>query len=186
MSLNMDQFHRDYDGPRKNPLRREQRMNWKTGAVLLSGLLVACAQQQSPEATTPPEPAQASVSAPAETAAPAPAPAPAPAQTPAPAPGQAQSAAPAQAPPPAAESAPADRIVSIQGASCEDLLRLSPEDRDAASMFYIGYQASRFRARTVNVSLIPSIEAQAVTYCAENPRRPVAQAFAEAYSRNRR
>jgi hypothetical protein len=53
-------------------------------------------------------------------------------------------------------------------------------------MFYIGYQASRLRARTINVSLIPSIEAQAVTYCQENPRRTVAQAFAEAYSRTRK
>ena len=50
-------------------------------------------------------------------------------------------------------------------------------------MFYIGYQAPRVRARTINVGVIPSIEAQAVTYCAENPRRTVAQAFAEAYSR---
>jgi hypothetical protein len=145
-------------------------MSGKTVALLLSGLLVACAQTQSPEATAPPEPAQAPASAPA--------------QTPAPAPGEAQ--APAPAPAPVAASAPADHIVNIQGASCEDLLRLSPEDRDAASMFYIGYQASRFRARTINVGVIPSIEAQAVTYCAENPRRPVAQAFSEAYSRARK
>lgn len=139
-------------------------MNRKTVAVLLSGLLVACAQTQSPEATAPPEPA------------PAQAPAPAPAAVP----------APAQPPAPAAETAPVNHIVNIQRASCQDLLRLSPDDRDAASMFYIGYQASRFRARTINVGLIPSIEAQAVTYCAENPRRPVAQAFAEAYSRTPR
>lgn len=153
-------------------------MNGKTTAVLFSGLLVACAQPQSPEATTPPEPVQAPVSASAETAAHAPAPAPA--QTPAPAPGQAQAQAPATKP------VPVDHVVNIQRASCEDLLRLSPEDREAASMFYIGYQASRFRARTINVGVIPSIEAQAVTYCAENPRRAVAQAFAEAYSRTPR
>jgi hypothetical protein len=153
-------------------------MNRRMVAILLSGLLVACAQ--SPQATAPPELAQASASAPAGT----PAPAPAPAQTPAPAPGEAQAPAPASAP--SAASAPADHIVNIQGASCQDLLRLSPEDRDAASMFYIGYQASRFRARTINVGVIPSIEAQAVTYCEENPRRPVAQVFAEAYSRTRR
>jgi len=62
---------------------------------------------------------------------------------------------------------------------------LSPEDRAAASMFYIGYQASHFRARTINVGVIPSIEAQAVTYCQENPNWSVAQAFAQAYLRAR-
>jgi HdeA/HdeB family len=133
-------------------------MNGKTVAVFLSGFLTACAQTQSPEATAPSEPAQA----------------------------QAQAPPPAPAPPSAAEAAPVDHIVNIQRASCQDLLSLSPEDRDAASMFYIGYQASRSRARTINVGVIPSIEAQAVTYCAENPRRPVAQAFAEAYSHTRR
>jgi hypothetical protein len=151
-------------------------MNWKTVPVLLSGLLVACAQPQSPEATAPPGPAQA------QAPAPAPAQASAPAQAAAPAPAETA----AQAPAPAAEAAPVDRIINIQRAGCEDLLRLSPEDRAAASMFYIGYQASRSRARTINVSLIPSIEAQAVTYCRENPRRTVAQVFAEAYSRTRR
>lgn len=151
-------------------------MNRKTAALLLSGLLGACAQTQSPEATAPPEPAQAPAFAPAGSAAPAPTSAPA--QTPAPAPGEAQ--------PPAPAAAPVDHVVNIQGASCEDLLRLSPDDRDAASMFYIGYQASRLRAKTINVGVIPSIEAQAVTYCEENPRRAVAQAFAEAYSRTRR
>ena len=133
-------------------------MNWKTAAVLLSGLLVACAQTQSPKATTQSEPA------------PAPAPTPAPAAPPA----------------PAAESAPVDHIVNIRRASCQDLLKLSPDDLDAASMFYIGYQASHFRASTINVGLIPSIEAQALTYCTENPNRTVAQAFAEAYLRTRK
>jgi hypothetical protein len=137
-------------------------MNGKTAAVLLSGLLVACAQTQPPEATAQSEPASASSSAPAEP--------------------------PATAVPqaPAAGSARVDRIVNIQRAGCEDLLKLSPEDRDAASMFYIGYQASRSRASTINVGLIPSIEAQALTYCAENPNRAVVQAFAEAYSRTRK
>jgi len=129
-------------------------MNAKTVAVLLSGLLVACAQTQPPEATAP--------------AAPSPPP------------------APAAAPPPTAESGPVDHIVSIRGALCGDMLRLAPDDRAAATMFYIGYQASRFRARTINVALIPSIEAQALTYCEENPERPVVQAFAAAYSEARR
>ena len=52
-------------------------------------------------------------------------------------------------------------------------------------MFYIGYQASRLRATTINVGVIPNIQAQALTYCQENPDRPVAQAFAQAYLRTR-
>ena len=129
-------------------------MNGRTAAILLSGLLVACAQSQPQEATAPP----------------APPPAPASAAVPA----------------PATEAGPVGHIVSIRGARCGDLLRFAPDDRAAATMFYIGYQASRFRARTVNVALIPSIEAQALTYCEENPDRPVVQAFAEAYSEARR
>jgi hypothetical protein len=53
-------------------------------------------------------------------------------------------------------------------------------------MFYIGYQASRLRATTINVGVIPSIEAQAVIYCQQNPDQPVARAFAQAYSRSQR
>jgi len=75
---------------------------------------------------------------------------------------------PAPAPVQASAAAPADHIVNIREARCGDLLKLAPDDRAAATMFYIGYQASRFRARTVNVALIPSIEAQALTNCEEN------------------
>ena len=130
-------------------------MNGKPAAMVLSGLLVACVQTQPPEATTPP------------------APSPPPAQTQAPAP-------PAQA-----AAAPVDHIVNIRGARCEDLLKLEPDDRAAATMFYIGYQASRLRASTINVGVIPSIQEQAIAYCEENPDRTVAQAFAHAYPRAR-
>jgi hypothetical protein len=128
-------------------------MNGKTSAVLLSVLLVACVQTQPPEVAAP--------------AAPSLPPAPAPAAA----------LAPATESPP-----PADHIVYIRRASCQDLLKLAPEDRAAASMFYIGYQAARFRAGSINVGVIPSIQAQALAYCEENPDRPVVQAFAEAYS----
>jgi hypothetical protein len=133
-------------------------MNSKATAVLLSGLLFACVQTQPPEAAAPSAPSTPAASAPA----------------------------PAPAQPSAAEAAPTDHIVNIRRASCQDLLRLSPEDRAAATMFYIGYQASRLRATTINVGVIPSIEARALTYCQENPDEPVAQAFAQAYLRNRR
>jgi hypothetical protein len=133
-------------------------MNGKPAAVLLSGLLLACVQMQLPEATTPP----------------------------APSPPPAQAQAPAPPAPTAAAEPPPDHIVNIRRARCEDMLKLSPEDRAAASMFYIGYQASRLRASTINVGVIPSIEEQAIAYCEENPDRTVAQAFADAYSQSRR
>jgi len=95
-------------------------------------------------------------------------------------------AAPAPAQAPAAAAAPADHIVRIREATCQDVLGLAPDDRAAATMFYIGYQASRFRSKTINVALIPSIEGQALAYCEENPDRTVVQAFAKAYSEARR
>jgi hypothetical protein len=144
-------------------------MNSKATAVLLSGLLFACAQTQPPQAAalSAPSPPAASALGPEAGTAPAP------------------TAAPAAAQPPAAKSAPPNHIVNIRGARCQDLVRLSPEDRAAASMFYIGYQASRLRATTINVSVIPSIEDQALIYCQENPDEPVAQSFAQAYLRTR-
>jgi hypothetical protein len=131
-------------------------MNGKLAAVLLSGLLFACVQTQQPEATTPPVPS--------------------------PPPVQVQATPPVQA----AAEPPQDRIVNIRRARCEDLLKLAPDDRAAASMFYIGYQASRVRVSTVNVGMIPSIEEQAIAYCEEHPDRTVVQAFEHAYSQTRR
>jgi hypothetical protein len=117
-------------------------MNGKTAAVLLSGLLFACA---SPPAPAPPPP------------------------PPAP--------APMAAPPPAAA-----RWVAIRDADCATLLSLSEDDRTAASLFYLGYQASRIGARAVNKSAIPSMEQLAALYCEAHPNRPVAEAFAHAYA----
>jgi hypothetical protein len=140
----------------KNPAAKgANTMNAKSAAVLLSGLLAACAPTQPPEAAAPPAPSPP----PTEAAAP-------PATEPAP--------------------PPVDHVVNIRRAGCQDLLKLSPDDRSAASMFYIGYEASRFGSSTINVGGIPSIAAQAFTYCQEHPERTAAQAFAEAYSRRRR
>jgi hypothetical protein len=90
-------------------------------------------------------------------------------------------AAPAPAPAPVAEPTPSDRWVSIQGATCEKLLELSPDDRAAASLFYIGYQAARFGSRAINVSAIPDAEKWAESYCAEHPGRSAVEAFRQAY-----
>jgi hypothetical protein len=128
-------------------------MNGKIAFVLLSGVLSGslCACVQPQEAAAP--------------AAPPPPPV----------------AAPAPAPAPVAEPMPSNRWVSIQGATCERLLELSPDDRAAASLFYIGYQAARFRSRTINVGAIPNTEEWASSYCAEHPGRPAVEAFRQAY-----
>ena len=132
-------------------------MNGKTAFVLLSGVLsgslCACAQPQEAAA-----PAAAAPPPPPEAAAPA-----------------------APAPPPVAEPTPGNRWVSIQGATCERLLELSPDDRAAAALFYIGYQAARFGSRTINVGAIPNAEELADGYCAEHPDRPAVEAFRQAY-----
>jgi hypothetical protein len=90
-------------------------------------------------------------------------------------------AAPAPAPAPVAKAPPSNRWVSIQGATCKRLLELSPDDRAAASLFYIGYQAARFRSRAINVAAIPNAEEWAENYCAEHPGRSAVEAFRQAY-----
>jgi hypothetical protein len=100
---------------------------------------------------------------------------PAPAATAPPAP------TPAPAPPPAAAEPPVARVVSIQGAPCSRFLELANEDREAATMFYIGWQASRFRAQIINVGAIPTIAERSMNYCLDHPDRPVARAFASGY-----
>jgi HdeA/HdeB family len=135
------------------PCDRSYAMNGKTAFVLLSGVLsgLLCACVQPPDAAAP--------------AAPTPPPV----------------AAPAAAPAPAAEPTPSNRSVSIQEATCERLLELSPDDRAAASLFYTGYQAARFRSRTINVGAIPNAEEWAESYCAEHPGQPAVEAFRQAY-----
>ena len=134
-------------------------MNGKTAFVLLSGVLSGslCACVQPPGAAAPAAPTPLPVAAPA------------PAQVPAPAPAS------------VAEPMPSNRWVSIQGVTCKRLLELSPDDRAAASLFYVGYQAARFRSRSINVAAIPDAEEWAESYCAEHPGRPAVEAFRQAY-----
>ena len=66
--------------------------------------------------------------------------------------------APQPAPAPVAQPTPGNRRVGIQTARCERLLELPPDDRAAASLFYIGYQAARLRAKTINVGAIADAE----------------------------
>ena len=104
------------------PRHRSNAVNGKTAFVLVLGVLSGslCACVQPPEAAAP------AASGPPPVAAPAPAPA------------------------PVAEPTPSNRWVSIQGATCEKLLELSPDHRAAASLFYIGYQAARFRSSAIS------------------------------------
>ena len=135
-------------------------MNGKIAAVLLSSLLFACVQAPPPEPVAPSPPA--------------------PPSTPTPPP-----AAAAPAPGPLAEAIREERMIDIRAAGCDGLLGLDNDDRIAAAMFYIGYQASRFGSRTINVGRIPNIGRLALSYCVAHPDRPVAEAFAQAYRQGR-
>jgi hypothetical protein len=95
-------------------------------------------------------------------------------------------AAPGPAPAAAPAPAPVDNFVSIQGARCAELLALQPEDRQQASMFYVGYSARRFGSGTINVGMVPSIISVALGYCEAEPNRTIASAFNEAYVEMRR
>jgi len=94
--------------------------------------------------------------------------------------------APAVAPAPVAEAPPANRRVSIRAVRCARLLELPEDDRAAASLFYLGYQASSLRARTINVGAIPDAESRALAYCEANPNRAAVDAFRQAYVRTLR
>jgi hypothetical protein len=134
-------------------------MNGKIAAVLLSGLLFACVQAPPPAvAPLPPAP---------------------------PLPPTPPVVAAAPAPGPLAEAIREERIVDIRAAGCDGLLGLDNDDRIAAAMFYIGYQASRFGSRTINVGRIPTLGRLALSYCEAHPDRPVAEAFAQAYRQGR-
>jgi hypothetical protein len=94
---------------------------------------------------------------------------------------------PVAAPPaPVAAAPPANRRVSIRAVRCARLLELPEDDRAAASLFYIGYQASRLNARTINVGRIPDAEAAALGLCEASPNQTVANAFRRAYLRTLR
>jgi len=100
--------------------------------------------------------------------------------------------APAPAPPPLAaapapESAMTERhIVAIRTVQCDALLKLSEDDRASASMFYIGYTASRRRQAKIDVAEVSGLEAAALGYCAAYPNWPAATAFNKAFADNGR
>ena len=98
---------------------------------------------------------------------------------------------PAAPPPPPAAPAPAPEPVStapipIRSLPCAELLGASDDDRAAAAMFFIGYQASRAQIRNLTISQIESIERKALSACALNPTMPAVRAFAVAVRTYRR
>lgn len=92
---------------------------------------------------------------------------------------------PVSAAPPAAAPASADRFATIRRVPCSKLLELSNEDRATASMFYLGYEASRAGASAIDVGALPQLESLALSYCAARPDRPAIEAFAQAYALTR-
>jgi len=100
--------------------------------------------------------------------------------------------APAPAPPapppaaPVADTTMDHHIVMIRTVNCEALLKLSEDDRASASMFYLGYTASRRGQGKIDIAEISGLEAAALGYCAAYPNWPAAVAFMKAFADNGR
>ena len=94
---------------------------------------------------------------------------------------------PPAAPPaatPTADAAQEHHIVMIRTVNCEALLKLSEEDRASASMFYLGYTASRRGQGKIDIAEVSGLEAAALGYCAALPGQPAAVAFMKAFADN--
>jgi hypothetical protein len=99
--------------------------------------------------------------------------------------------APAPAPPPPAAPAPESamtehHVVAIRGVRCDALLKLSEDDRASASMFYIGYTASRRGQGKIDVAELSGLEAAALGYCVAHPDWPAATAYSKSFADNGR
>jgi hypothetical protein len=77
-------------------------------------------------------------------------------------------------------------IVTIRAVRCDALLKLAEDDRASASMFYIGYTASRRGRARIDVAELSGLEAAALGYCAAYPNWPAATAFNKAFADNGR
>jgi hypothetical protein len=97
---------------------------------------------------------------------PAPPPAPAPAAPP-----------PAAAPPPTPEPAPSTAPIPIRTLSCAELIGASDDDRAAASMFFIGYQAASAGVRNLSIAEIQAIEEKALSICAAHEQMTAVRAY---------
>ena len=127
-------------------------------AVLMAGLLAACAQ-------VPTAPQEAAAPQPAASSAPA---------TPPPA-----------TPPAPSEAQVAPGIWNVDRVRCADLLGASDDDRSAAVMFYYGYLAARAGIHIIDVSQIDGNVHKVMDQCAAAPNMTVPQAFGQALGRRR-
>jgi hypothetical protein len=84
---------------------------------------------------------------------------------------------PAAAPPPPAPEPASTSPIPIRTLSCAELLGASDDDRAAASMFFIGYQASVSGVRNLSIAEIQGIEGKALSICAKQPAMPAVRAF---------
>jgi hypothetical protein len=93
-----------------------------------------------------------------------------PAAGPPPAVAAAPPAPPAAPPPPVASPPPQGRrSVVVARVRCESLLSAAPDDRAAASMFYLGYEAAAAHVGVVDINKVEAIERRALHYCLQHP-----------------
>jgi hypothetical protein len=93
---------------------------------------------------------------------------------------------PASAPPAAVAPSLGHNVVTIRAVNCDAFLSLSEDDRASASMFYIGYTASRRGQSRIDIAEVEGLEAAALGYCAAHPDQPAASAFMKAFRDNGR
>ncbi|MGA8399624.1 MAG: HdeA/HdeB family chaperone, partial [Stellaceae bacterium] len=79
--------------------------------------------------------------------------------------------------PPPPEAAASTAPIPIRTLSCAELLGASDDDRAAASMFFIGYQAARNNVHNLSIEQIQAIEGKALSICAAHQTMPAARAF---------
>lgn len=78
--------------------------------------------------------------------------------------------APPAPPPPVANPPPQGRRpVVVARVRCETLLAAAPDDRAAASMFYLGYEAAAAHVAVVDINKVEEIEERALHYCLQHP-----------------
>jgi hypothetical protein len=81
---------------------------------------------------------------------------------------------------------PEHRVLTIRNVTCGRLLGAAEDDRAAASMFYIGYTASRRGQRKIDIAEVDGLNAAALGYCEAHPDQPAAVAYNKAFADNGR
>lgn len=79
------------------------------------------------------------------------------------------------APPP--EAAPSRAPIARRTLSCAEIIGAGDDDRAAASIFFLGYQAAASSVATQSIAKIQAIEGKALSICAANPQMSAVRAF---------